>query len=298
MRYFVETVRQQSFTLAAGKLHVTQSAVSKLVRQLELELGETLLQRDGRRLALTDAGRVVFDRAQDALAVVAQLERELCDIASLQQGELVLGIPPMVNVFFPRLIQGFRQPHPGVRLILHEAGGQLIEERVQRGELEIGVSVMPLAPGGQLAHAVLSRHPICLVGRSDAAWASKPQVSLSSLHRQPVVMLSDDYKLPNLLQQAMDDAGVQAEVVARSGQWDFLLAMALSGMGTALLPEPLLARQKLPAWAVVRPLPAKAPQWEVAHIWHRDRYLSHAARAWLSHCKAWPAGKSALHKGT
>jgi DNA-binding transcriptional LysR family regulator len=164
--------------------------------------------------------------------------------------------------------------------------------------LEIGVSVLPLAPGGQLAHAVLGRHPICLVGRAESAWARKASVSLHSLHGQPVVMLSDDYKLPHLLRQAMDDAGVQPEVVARSSQWDFLLAMALSGMGTALLPEPLLARQKLPSWAVVRPLPAKAPQWEVAHIWHQERYLSHAARAWLSHCKAWPAQAPALHKAT
>lgn len=62
LRYFVEVVEQQSFTRAAEALHVTQPTISKMVRALEDELGGPLLIRDGRRLQLTDAGRVVLER--------------------------------------------------------------------------------------------------------------------------------------------------------------------------------------------------------------------------------------------
>lgn len=62
LRYFVETVRHSSFTQAAGHLCVTQSTVSKMVRQLEDEVGQPLLIREGRGVRLTDAGRIVFER--------------------------------------------------------------------------------------------------------------------------------------------------------------------------------------------------------------------------------------------
>ena len=76
LRYFVEVVRQQSFTRAAEKLFVTQPTISKMMKNLEDELNCTLLIRDGRKLLLTDTGRVVFERGLAILAEFRQLEAE------------------------------------------------------------------------------------------------------------------------------------------------------------------------------------------------------------------------------
>ena len=84
LRYFVEVVRQQSFTRAAEKLFVTQPTISKMLKNLEDELNCTLLIRDGRKLLLTDTGRVVFERGLAILAEFRQLEAELDDIFSPQ----------------------------------------------------------------------------------------------------------------------------------------------------------------------------------------------------------------------
>ncbi|WP_422190927.1 LysR substrate-binding domain-containing protein [Aquabacterium sp.] len=78
--------------------------------------------------------------------------------------------------------------------------------------------------------------------------------------------------------------GPHPKVVAQSSQWDFLLSMAESGMGTAVLPQPLLQRLTLPPHLVVRALPARELSWVVAHVWATDRYLGHAVRAWLACC--------------
>ena len=93
LRYFVEVVRQQSFTRAAEKLFVTQPTISKMLKNLEDELNCTLLIRDGRRLLLTDTGQVVFERGLAILAEFRQLEAELSDINHLNKGVLRLGIP-------------------------------------------------------------------------------------------------------------------------------------------------------------------------------------------------------------
>lgn len=284
LRYFVETARQRSFTTAAANLYVTQSTVSKMVRQLEDEVGHALLIREGRTVRLTDAGQIVFERAQEALAVVQRLSRDVADLSDLARGELTIGIPPMVNIFFPPLIQRYKASYPHVKLNIVEAGGQVIEQRVHNGELELGVTVLPTEPGAALASREMGRYPICLVGTAGSPWARLKRPGLASLHQQPVVMLGEDYALTRRLREAFDAAGVQPELVAQSGQWDFLLSMAMAGMGTALLPEPLLARLQLPASVVVRPLQGRDLAWTVGHIWVPDRYMSHAARAWLALC--------------
>lgn len=97
LRYFVEVVRQQSFTRAAEKLFVTQPTISKMLKNLEDELNCTLLIRDGRKLLLTDTGRVVFERGQAILGEFSQLESELSDINHLHKG-CCGGIPPMVGM--------------------------------------------------------------------------------------------------------------------------------------------------------------------------------------------------------
>jgi DNA-binding transcriptional LysR family regulator len=193
----------------------------------------------------------------------------------------------MVNVFFSPLIQRFRAAHPGIRLQVREAGGDVIEHLVAEGELEVGVSILPVSPGLSLVAEPMGpkgHYPVCLVGTPDVAWARLKRPGLAALHGQPVVMLSEGYALSRRLRQCWAQAGVQPEVVAESGQWDFLLSMAQAGMGTAILPQPLLHRLKLPADLLVRPLPARELDWAVAHVWAKGRYMSHAARAWLISC--------------
>ena len=95
-------------------------------------------------------------------------------------------------------------------------------------------------------------------------------------------MLKDDFALTRTLRRAFEAAGFEPQVVAQSGQWDWLAAMASACLGVALLPEPFvhrLAEQRLDAVRIVEPEMA----WQVAHVWSRH-YLSHAARAWLEVC--------------
>lgn len=284
LRYFVETVRHSSFTQAAAVLHVTQSTVSKMVRQLEEEVGQPLLIREGRSVRLTDTGRIVFDRGEEALSVVQRLHRDVADLSHMGRGQLLLGLPPMVNFLFAPLIKRFKAQYPQVELKLVEAGGQVIEQSVLNGDLELGVTVLPMAPDAQLLTQELGRFPICLVGTAAAPWAKLEAPKLSMLHEQPVLMFSEDYSLQRLLCGAFEAAGVRPIMVAQSGQWDFLLSLAMAGLGTALMPEPLLQQLRLPEDLRIRRIQAPDLAWTVGQVWVKDRYLSHAARAWLSVC--------------
>lgn len=289
LRYFVETVRQGGFTRAAASLGVTQSTVSKMLRQLEDEVGEPLIVRGSRQIVLTDCGRVVLARGQEILAAAQRLMAEVRETQALRRGRLDLGIPPMINTLFTPVLQAFRARYPDIVLNLHEAAGPEIEQRVARGELEIGLSVLPLQPGLDVVATPVVDQPVWALGVPGAFRTQRDTVRLQALRQAPLVLLNDDFALTRMLRHAFHAAGFAPQIVAQSGQWDWVASMASAGMGVALLPESFIARLRhddLLAARVVDP----DLRWQVAHLWN-GRYLSQAARAWLEMCEDALGGK-------
>lgn len=282
LRYFVETVRLNSFTQAAQHLHVTQSTISKMVRQLEDEIGAPLLRREGRQLELTDTGRVVFARAEEMLDTLRQLGNEVRDTQALQHGSLKIGIPPMINLLFTPVLKAFHQRYPNIALTLVEDTGQAIERQVAAGELEIGLTVLPADPALALQAQPVASYPIYAVAALGTFQKQRTTLRLKSLGELPLVLLKDDFALTRALRQAFGAAGITPTIAAQSGQWDWLVAMASAGMGVALLPQPFIHRLAIGRLDTVK-LVEPELQWQVAHIW-RGSYLSHAARAWLALC--------------
>ncbi|MGE8634347.1 LysR family transcriptional regulator [Achromobacter piechaudii] len=285
LRYFVETVRHASFTQAAKTLFVTQSTVSKMIRQLEEEAGTPLLIRDGHTARPTDTGRVMYQRGLQVLDTMRQLNEEMRQTADLRRGALEVGIPPMINLLFTPVVKRFRELHPGIHLTLREGTGQAVEGLVASGELEVGATILPIAPDGGLAAQPFGSYPIWVIGPPDAPWAGKTSLPLNALRDARLLIPTDDFAITRRLRQAFADAGFQPSIAAQSAHWDFLVAMASAGLGVALLPEPLMQRMKTRGLSTAK-LAKSGMQWEVGHIWLQSGYLSFAARAWLDVCDA------------
>ncbi len=116
-------------------------------------------------MRLTDVGRVVYERGQEALGVVHRLTLEVSDLSSLGRGQLTVGIPPMVNLFFSPAVSAFRQRYPNLLLTLDEHGGQVVEQLVASGELEVGATVLP---GDSGLGSFLPVRPLPDLGRGTA----------------------------------------------------------------------------------------------------------------------------------
>lgn len=283
LRYFVELVWEQSFTRASEKLFVTQPTISKMIRNMEEELGQPLLSRAGRRFTLTDSGRVLFNRAQTILAEMQQLEAELADLQSLQFGRLALGIPPMVGHVYADLIRAYRSRYPKVELSIVEYGGRRIEQAVLGGELDLAITMLPTREEGALSVLELDQYPIQVVLPELPRWRDCGEIRLAALRDEPFLLYTQAFTLSERLEQACRAAGFEPQVAARSSQWDFLTAMVRSGMGVAFLPEPI-CRRLTPDGLVLRPLVPEL-SWRLGVIWPSERYLSRTAEAWLALCR-------------
>lgn len=283
LRYFVEVVRQQSFTRAAERLFVTQPTISKMLKNLEDELNCTLLIRDGRRLLLTDTGRVVFERGLAILDEFRQLEAELEDINHLNKGLLRLGIPPMVGMVMAGPVSLFRQRYPGVELKIAEFGGLTAQQAVINGELDMAMTALPIEEESGLTTLPLFSHSLCVLVPRSGDWLTVESITPQQLASQSLLIYNEDFALSRQLTQLFSQHGVKPRIAVRSGQWDFLAAMVQAGVGIAILPEPICQRLDK---QTLRWVPLESDlRWHLGMIWREGVYLSRSAQAWLTCCE-------------
>jgi DNA-binding transcriptional LysR family regulator len=280
LRSFVEVVREGGFTQAAKTLFISQSAVSKQVAQLEESLGVILLHRQGSQVAMTAAGNVVLQRAEEMLMLRNGLLRELDDLSNLARGELRLGLPMLgSDTLFAKVFAEYRHRYPNVTIQLVEGGSRAVEQAVMSGELELGASLTPDDPA--FSFQPFCDEPLEALLPAEHPLAHLKEIELAQLAETPFLLYQRSFVLNDRLLQACQQAGFTPKEGGRSGQADFLAALVAAGQGVVLLPQ-VVAR------ALVRPgvvnVTLKAPgnlRWDIAFIWREGAYLSKAAQAWL-----------------
>lgn len=288
LRYFIETVRLNSFTAAAQSLGVSQSSVSKMIKNLENELGEAIIVRSGKPLLLSDVGRVIYEQGQGVLAVLHRLEQDINAVQALKKGQLRLGLPPMINMLFTEVIKNFKESYPEIELLVTEHPGPAIEEGVAKGELDIGFSIAPLNQNLDLEHEIIAQHDVYALATSNFLARSKEAIKIKDLQKRPLLLLNDDFGITRLVRQEFAQQQLQPIIYAQSSQWDWVLSMAQAGLGVALLPEPFCRR--IPSDLVYRPLASKQNiRWNVTLLWN-EHYISQAGLAWLTCCQKYFPG--------
>jgi len=291
LRSFVEVVHRGGFTQAGKTLHISQSAVSKQVAQLEYSLGTPLLERTGSHIRLTAAGRVVLQRAEAMLRLQSELQSELDDMQQLTRGELRLGLPQLGgDTLFAELFAEYRRRYPNVTIQLLEGGTRSIEQAILNGELEVGGSLMPNDPA--FAWQAFCDEPLDALLPVDHPLAQQPQVRLEALADTPFLMYQRSFVLNDRLLQACQSLGFTPKEAGRSGQADFLAALVAAGQGVVLLPS--VVARGLVRPGVVR-VPLQAPdylRWDIAFIWREGAYLSKAAQAWLALLREYPLNRA------
>lgn len=291
LRSFIEVVHQGGFTQAAKTLHISQSAVSKQVAQLEHSLGVLLLERLGSQVRLTAAGTVVLQRAEGMLRLRNELLSELDDLSDLRRGELRLGLPLLgSDALFAGLFAEYRRRYPNISVQLLEGGSLNIEQAVLSGELELGGSLLPQDP--QFAWQPFCDEPLDALLAADHPLAGKASVRLEELADTPFLLYQRSFVLNERLLQACQQVGFTPREGGRSGQADFLVALVAAGQGVVLLPR--VVARSLVRPGVVR-LKLQAPRelrWDIAFIWRQDAYLSKAAQAWLALLREFPVSRA------
>lgn len=280
LRAFVEVVRQGGFSQAAKTVFITQSAVSKAVRQLEDEVGVALLERIGHRCALTDAGQVVYRRGLQLLAEREDLIAEIEEIRGLKRGTLRLGLPPIgSNTLFARPFALFRQRYPGVEVRLAEHGSDQLQESLRAGDVDLAALLLPAPP--DFEWQAVRREPLVALLPSADPLLGRETITLEVLRGRPFILFEEGFALNRILLDVCGRYGFRPDIAARSSQIEFIIELAAAGIGVAFLPR-MIAEQRARAGVGFVEIADPETVWHMALMWRRGAYLSHAARAWVA----------------
>ncbi|HUZ16005.1 MAG TPA: LysR family transcriptional regulator [Gaiellaceae bacterium] len=272
-------VRTRSFGAAARELGYTQSAVSQQIAQLERVVGQRLFDRPGgpRRVEPTEAGLLLLGHAD---AIVARLDAARADMAALAEGAagtLRVGVFQSVGAnLLPALVRRFRAQWPlvGVR-VREESDSNELLRLVEHGELDLAFAELPL-PGGPLEWTELLHDPYVLLVSARSELAA----------RDSAPSLREVAKLPLLGRRSTDEperhlAGrvPNLNVVFRTDDNGTLQALVAEGLGVAI--EPLLVVDQKDRAVKALPFGTRIPPRTIVLAWHRDRYRSPAAQAFV-----------------
>jgi molybdate transport repressor ModE-like protein len=271
--------RTGSFGRAARELGYTQSAVSQQIAQLERIVGQRLFDRPGgpRAVELTEAGQLLLGHAD---AIVARLDAARADMAALAEGAagtLRVGIYQSVGArLLPTLVRRFRSQWPlvGVRVREENDAADLLR-LLEHGELDLTFADLPL-PEGPFEWAELLQDPYVLVVSSHSELASLDAApSLREVAKLPLI----GRRSTNEPERFLAGRAPDVNVIFRTDDNGTLAALVAEGLGAAI--EPRLVVDPRDRRLTMLPFGSRIPPRTIVLAWHRDRYRSQAAQAFV-----------------
>jgi molybdate transport repressor ModE-like protein len=281
LRHFLAleaVARTGSFGKAAQALGYTQSAVSQQIATLERLVGQRLVERPGgpKPVSLTEAGRLLLTHADAIAARVAAAQADLTALGEGESGTLRVGVFQSVGQrILPELMRRYLRSWPQVKVTLTEsANDEELLVLVERGDLDLTFSDLPLTEG-PFESVELLRDPYVLVVAADSALASRDtppsmrEISALDLighkHCRTIKQLEANFRAP-------------LSFVFRSDHNQTVQALVSSGVGCALVPRLTMDPDDETTKLIELP---KLPPRLIALAWHRDRYRTPVARAFV-----------------
>jgi DNA-binding transcriptional LysR family regulator len=283
LRIFVAVAQHQHVTHAARELDLTQSATSAAIAALENRYETKLFDRIGRRIVLTEAGRLFLVRAKAVLAESAAAETALSDLAGLKRGSLKLAASQTVgNYWLPRLIHRFRSRHPGITVSLSLGNTETVAVNVQEADADLGF-VEGAVDDPMLTVRAIAEDSLVLVVAPDHAWARRPPSRPQEFRSIPWVCREPGSGTRAMLIAALPVFGVEIsdlDIALELPSNEAICAAIEAGAGAAvvsrLVAERALASGSLAAVDIV--LPTRS----FAVLRHKQRHVTRASEAFYA----------------
>jgi DNA-binding transcriptional LysR family regulator len=272
---FVEVADGASFTQAAETLHLSQPAVSKRVTALEQQIGHPLFDRVGRRVILTDAGRMLLPYARKALQDIEDGRRALSSLHDEISGRLSIGTSHHIGLHrLPPALRLYTQQYPNVDLDIHFMDSEVACDAVLAGKLELGIVTLPTQALPQLEQRLVWPDPMSVVVGAQHPLAGRERVSLRELAEHPAVLPDEATYTHRIVTAELQRLGVAPRVRLATNYLETLKMLAGIGLGWSVLPDSMVDD------SLCR-LPVRGLQLHRALglVWHQRRTLSGAASA-------------------
>lgn len=192
---FISVADNGSFTRASEQMHLTQSAVSGLIKELESSLGIVLFDRTTRQLSLSVVGHHLLPQARRILNEMQLFENEASSLTSLAQGQVRLAVSQFAASSMPAVIAQFAKAYPDISVSLLDCSAENVLEHIQNIEVDLGVGTERgfTEPDDDISADLLYQLPFCVVMPDNHALAQKTEVIWQDLVDTPLITLQGPF---------------------------------------------------------------------------------------------------------
>lgn len=267
LEYFVRVAELGGFTRAAAALGITQPALSRQVRLLEVELRQNLLTRDGRGAVATEAGRLLLAHARGILHQVARAREELGRVRGALAGRVAVGLPTsLARLLTVPLTRAFREQMPDATISISEGLSAAMQESLANGRLDIAV-LYNVLPSPELDSTALQREELFLVqgrGSGQAEGAQVPPITLKALALLPLVIPSRPNAIRMQVESEMARIGCRPLIALEIDGVPAILDLVADGAGNAVLSRNAVSSSARPSNYTLRAIRSPALRTQIS----------------------------------
>jgi DNA-binding transcriptional LysR family regulator len=278
LQIFCAVTRHLSFVRASEELHLSQPAVSMQIKQLEEALGLPLLDRFGKRVALTEAGVRVHEHASRVIGELNDAEQTINQLKGLRGGRITVGMVSTAKYFVPKLLARFTAQHPNLDLRILAGNRGTLNGYLHRNEIDLAVMGRP-PRGLEMVTEAFAQHPYVFIGSPDHPCAGADSIDLFELRGETVLLREPDSGTRALSDEYFEKTLFRPKRLIEMDSNEMIKQAVIAGMGVALISLHTLSlelRHRALAILMVQGTPLMRT-WHVAHL--ADKRHSPAARA-------------------
>ena len=284
LRYFLKIAESGSFTRAAEELGVSQPALSRSIQRLEEELGQPVLERKTRSVALTETGQLMQSRARQVLALIDDTKAEISDDG--KTGTIRVGaIPTVAPYLLPGLLKEFSARCPLAHVVVQEDTTDNLLKRCSQGEVDVAILALPIAVR-YLDVEELFEEELFLVLPTGHPLANKNKISLTDIETLPFVLLDEAHCLTDNIVSFCRRKHVQPVSVERTSQLATVQELVQLGHGISMVPH-MARRIDLSENRVYRSLSGAKPVRKIALVWNPYRFQSRLMKSFFDLCRSY-----------
>jgi DNA-binding transcriptional LysR family regulator len=284
LRIFLAVAEHEHITRASQELILSQPAVTKTIQHLEQEVGLDLIERHGRRIVLTHAGRVLHTYARRLFALERDMEDALAALRDVDAGEITLAASTTTGVYLlPPVIARFHARYPQVALHMsilnsHEIIEQTLNWNLDFGLVEGEAALLP----SELKVEVFAHDELVLVVSPRHRWCGVQSLPLESLCDNVLVLREQGSGIREVIEHALSQHDVQVHPLLTVPDNEAIKHTVMSGMGASIV-SALTVQRELAAGELIRvPLEGLELRPELSIVQRVDKQLSRAAQAFYS----------------
>jgi len=278
LEYFMAICEEMHFTKTAEKLRIGQPTLSYQVKALEDELGVRLFDRLGKKIAITEAGKILQEYCNKVFDNLKNANEQLEELQKIKRGKLVIGVlPGGLSHIASMFLIAFHEKYPDIQIQIIISVD--VTEKVKHNEIDFALTLTPPADES-FTYIPLYEDEYFLIVRTDHAWAEREVIEFKEIMDIPIILSPQSHLFRQSLEGMCLSLGIEFHPIIESTDSRLMVSLVKGGVGAAIISCTLFSQENEGLLKAIR-IKNPTVKREVTVIHHKQKYIGTAARGFI-----------------